>query len=183
MAAGALPRRSLSGVLVAGAIAAGKTTVAELLAHDIDADLVKVRVALAEVLRISERDRTQLQERGADLDKRTNGRWLLEYLELQLEQSNSSVVVDSLRTKRQTIPILEHHPSMYLVYLDARLATRSARFNESRGLDPVKSSMAFAEAMRHPTETGVTQLRDMAHLVIDTDDLSPQAVVAEVRGR
>jgi cytidylate kinase len=166
-------------LLVAGAIASGKSTIARYLAAELSGDVVRVREALAEVLGVKGTDRQALQQQGADLDRRTNGRWLLDYLELRFE-STETLVVDSMRTRRQTVPILEHTPSSFLVYLDATAETRFRRFEEAKWSDPVKRSLPFTEAMRHQTELDVVELRPMAHIVVETDDLDPTTTTSEV---
>lgn len=141
---------------------------------------MRVREALSKVLAISVNDRNRLQQEGAALDRRTNGRWLAEFL-LETQDVQQELVVDSVRTERQTIPILERVPGAFLAYLEASSETRRRRFDESAAADPVKRSMAFAEAMSHPTEQEVTRLRGHANIIIETDDLTADAVVAEIQ--
>lgn len=166
-------------VLIAGEIASGKSTVASMCADQTGGELVQVRHALARVLGVTNPNRRLLQEEGAALDRRTGGRWLLEYLQERLEVS-SILVVDSMRTRRQTLPVLERLPDATLVYLDARPSTRRERFARSAFHDPVKRSMPFAMAMQHPTEVEVRTLRALAHLIITTDDLDAAGVVTEI---
>jgi hypothetical protein len=166
-------------VLVAGAIAVGKTATAIELAHVLQARLVLVRQALADVLGISPDDRAELQRRGADLDQRTAGRWLRDYLDEAAETADTTVV-DSLRTRRQTLPILESRPDSRLLYLDAHEETRRRRYLLAASTDPVKASLPFDAAMRHPTERQVTELRPLAHLVIETDEIRVPDVAREV---
>lgn len=95
-------------VLIAGQMGVGKTTVANLLASEINAVRVSVRQALAEVLGLGEAggDRRTLQEQGSRLDRRTRGRWLADFLTERMEREED-IVVDSVRTKRQCLPVLE----------------------------------------------------------------------------
>lgn len=165
-------------VLLSGAIGVGKSAIARRLESRHSFQVVSVRNALAEILSIDPNDRTRLQERGADLDRRTSGRWLYEYLAYRLESTR--VVVDSMRTRRQTVPVLELVEGSFLVYLDARVGTRQERFQLSAREDLAKRSLSFAEAMRHPTETEVVALRAMSQLVIETDGLTVDEVVAEI---
>jgi shikimate kinase len=165
-------------VLLAGEIAVGKSSVGTALGERIGGSTVRVREALAEVVGVKSPDRATLQEQGAQLDQRTNGRWLLEYIERR--RSATPLVVDSLRTRRQTVPILEQVNGSRLVYLHADWRIRQERFNASREADPVKHSMGFDEAMRHPTEVEVRGLRPLAHVVIETDRLTVDQVVAEL---
>lgn len=169
----------MTALLISGEIATGKTAVAVQLADVTVARLVKVREALGEVLGIDARDRLTLQVQGADLDRRTNGRWLRDYIR-DRHEPNAQLVIDALRTRRQTVPILEGIVDSRLIYLEAHEETRRHRYAEAAATDPVKASLDFDTAMHHPTETEVRLLRPMAHLVIATDDLSVAAVVSEI---
>lgn len=166
-------------VLVSGPIATGKTAVANALVESLDADLLRVREVLGTVLGLNGRDRRTLQEQGADLDKRTGGRWLLDYID-DHHRPNKAVVVDALRTRRQTAPILEGFVDSRLVYLEAHEETRRRRYAIGAASDPVKASVGLDTAMHHPTEAEVRLLRPMAHVVIATDALGINEVAAEV---
>jgi cytidylate kinase len=162
-------------LLVSGAIAVGKTACASELSRLLSARLVTVRVALADVLGVDARDRRTLQRLGADLDKRTAGRWLKEYIE-EHREPDSSVVVDSLRTLRQTVPLMDFYVDARLVYLEAHEETRRQRYAEASPTDPVKASVGFDLAMHHVTEQEVVALRSMADVVVETDELDPSQV-------
>jgi RNase adaptor protein for sRNA GlmZ degradation len=96
----------------------------------------------------------------------------VDYLVERLDTDARPLVVDSLRTVRQTEPLLLHVPGACLIYLDAHAATRRQRYGAASESDPVKRSAPFDEAMNHPTEQQVIELRSLADLVIDTDDLA-----------
>lgn len=164
-------------ILIAGPIAVGKSAVANELAAQRPTTLIRAREALAAVLGIGPDDRQRLQALGADLDARTAGRWMRDYIQEQHEPG-TSLVVDSLRTRLQTIPVLDSLVDSRLVYLQAHEETRRARYATASAHDPVKASVPYDTAMHHPTETGVGELVPLAHLVVETDDLD----VAEVAG-
>ncbi len=166
-------------LLIAGEIGAGKTTIAELLAHIEGGEVVRVRQALVEVLGLRNPDRKTLQEEGAALDQRTNGAWLVDFLFERL--AGSIVLVDSMRTERQTLPVLNHVPDAHLVYLQASVSTRRRRFSEAAANDPVKRFTSFERAMQHPTEQEVQKLRTIAEVVLETDEMTPEEVVSEVQ--
>jgi hypothetical protein len=167
---------------MSGRIATGKTAVAVELARRNQATLVRVRAALAEMTGADPDDRAQLQMRGSDLDTRTAGRWLFEYVADRTE-ANSLVVVDSVRTRRQTLPILERIVDSRLYFLEAPEATRRQRYTEASLMDPLKASVPFDTAMNHPTEVQVVDLVPLADQVIETDSLSVDAVVDEIQGQ
>jgi dephospho-CoA kinase len=170
----------MSCLLIAGAIASGKTTTARLLADQTGARLIQIRDALSQVLALPNADRRQLQEGGRELDRRTAGRWLVEYLS-EVGDVGDDLVVDSVRTERQTVPVLRELAETKLIYLEASASTRRARFERAAATDELKRSRVFDQAMRYVTETEVTKLRSMADVTIETDDLRPQLIVQEIR--
>lgn len=166
-------------LLMSGAIATGKTAAAAEIARLQPTQLIKVRDALAELLGLEPRDRLTLQRRGADLDRRTAGRWLRDYIQ-EHRQPGVFIVIDALRTEQQTLPILESLTDSRLVFLEAHETTRRARYAQGAKSDPVKASVNFETAMHHVTETEVQRLRAMAHVVVETDELDPSSVAEEV---
>jgi adenylosuccinate synthase len=169
----------MSVLLISGAIATGKTAVAEAVAARLHGEVLKVRLALGEVLGMDPTDRRTLQRRGADLDRRTSGRWLRDYI-LERHRPGLVTVVDSVRTELQTIPILDSLADSRLVYLEAHESTRRSRYGRAASTDSLKRSIDFDAAMHHPTEALVTRLRPMAHQVIATDDLDVETIASIV---
>jgi predicted kinase len=167
-------------LLIGGQIASGKTALANSLVDSAPCELIRVRQALQQVLGGAKWDRQRLQREGAALDARTRGRWLLAYLREQTELGGRWVV-DAVRTRRQVEPVLDNLTGSKLVYLRAHESTRRQRYTRGQATDPVKRSVSFDEAMRHSTEQGVHVLAEMAHLVIDTDDLTLEEMCGSVR--
>lgn len=165
-------------VLVAGTIAVGKTAFAAELSQRLQIRHISVRAALLEVLGTASMTRAELQSQGADLDRRTAGRWLLNYVSEQSEDT-PGIVIDSIRTRRQAQPLLNTLPNSVLVYLDAHPSTRRERYAAAAPTDPLKAAVPFDEAMSHPTEHEVVNLMPLAHLTIETDDLTVAEVVRE----
>lgn len=173
------PDARRSCVVISGQIACGKTTLAKNLADAHGYIFVPVRNALMEILGGTEWSRSRLQKEGANLDKRTSGRWLLHYVQRELETAGR-LVVDSGRTRRQVEPILEEINESRLVFLDASEEARRQRYHLAARTDPIKRNVPFAEAMNHDTERRATDLKSMAHVVVDTDGLGPEVVLREV---
>lgn len=126
-------------------------------------------------------ERSSLQAIGQSIDQRTNGRWLAYALLEQLEGNDGLLVVDAVRTVRQTLPALEAVVGSRLVYLDASEQTRRRRYSESAKIDVVKAHSDFDISQRHQTERNVPALKPLAHLVIETDDLSLDTTCDEIR--
>lgn len=163
-------------VLLSGGIAVGKSTVGQLLAAQTGGQLVRVRAALAERAGVDENDRRLLQREGAELDRRTAGRWLLDYL-LESRRDSELVVVDAMRTRRQTLPVLEHAADAHLVHLSAHSSTRRHRYQDAARTDRLKANLPYEMAVAHETERSADEIRDLAELVIETDDLTAQQTV------
>jgi shikimate kinase len=171
-------------VLIGGPIAVGKTSLAEGLSASLPADVVKVRIALSEVTGVPVTDRRRLQTEGAAFDRRTGGRWLLNYLEENAPaDSDRHVVVDALRTVRQTEPILVGLSKSVLVYLSCNEEERAHRYSRGALTDPLKRRMNFHESMRHETEARAAELASLAHIVIETDALTAPEVLSEALKR
>jgi len=165
-------------VLVGGQIAAGKTSAASGVATRGGAELILVRQALEQILGGANWDRRRLQQEGADLDRRSNGKWLLDFIVAGSDRRNR-VVVDAARTRRQVEPILEAGVGARLIFLVASETTRRARYALAQATDSVKRSTPFDAAMSHETEREAATLRAMADIVIETDDLAIAGVVDE----
>ncbi|HZN13646.1 MAG TPA: hypothetical protein VFB78_05215 [Acidimicrobiales bacterium] len=165
-------------VLIAGQIASGKTRLGAELARDGGAQLIVVRSAIQAIMGGAGWDRRRLQVEGAALDRRTNGRWLLEYVETSWEASGR-LVVDAARTRRQVEPILDRHVGARLVFLEASEVTRRRRYAQAQAEDAVKRALSFDDAMAHVTESDALALAAMAHFVIETDDLDSTEVADE----
>jgi adenosyl cobinamide kinase/adenosyl cobinamide phosphate guanylyltransferase len=163
-------------ILISGGIAVGKSTTAEALSTAVGARVVRVRLALAEILDLDGQDRDALQKQGAALDRRTQGRWLLHYLE-ERKAPGEIVIVDALRTRRQTLPVLDVLPNTHLVHLVASESVRRHRYDLAAASDRLKASVPFDVATAHETERAADEVRDLAELVLLTDELSVDETV------
>ena len=165
-------------ILISGEIASGKTTLAQGLGVAWPGEVVSVRQILIQALGHKAGDRLALQREGRELDLRTKGAWLAE--ELSQRYSSERVIVDSLRTRRQTTRVLEECAHSRLVFVDAPESVRRVWYARSARTDEVKASIPFEMAMAHATEREARDLRAMADLVIRSDDYSPPALAGAV---
>lgn len=166
--------------MIGGAIAVGKTSIADELARQTGGVRVGVRAALADILQVDINDRKRLQFGGADLDRRTSGRWLHDYLAANMKPGTVTIV-DSVRTVRQTEPVLAGIEDSRLVFLRAEESTRRIRYGLAD--DRLKRSLSFDDAVSHPTERRVDRLRVLADVVLDTDAATPAEVAEEICSR
>lgn len=166
-------------VALSGGIAVGKTVTAELLAVQYGGTHLRVRQALADTAHVDITDRLALQREGASLDVRTNGTWLADFINEHLPD-DGLVIVDSIRTRRQGRPLLDRLADAHLVYLQAHPATRRIRYNLGAEQDSLKASVPFDAATAHETEVHADEVRDLAELTLDTDDLEVSAVAQAI---
>jgi len=166
-------------LLLAGPIAAGKTTVASSLAGRTGVQVLRVREELAARLGVNTRDRSTMQAAGRAPDTETQGRWLADSIAAR-NPGAAGVIVDSLRTPLQARPILERFDGSVLIYLDADERTRRSRYQLGAVADPMKASADFSAALAHETETLVRSLEPLARLSVDTSNLSVDQVVDRI---
>ena len=157
-------------VLLSGPIAAGKTTLGQLLADRLGFCIVSTRELLAQGVQ----DRRSLQATGADRDKSTAGRWVRDGL-VQIQRQSSreiSLVVDSVRIPEQIHWVRETFgTSVKHVHLNASLEALSCRYGSKN------EGYQYNEIRNDSIEGTVDNLGRYADLVIDTTDLCPEAVL------
>ena len=160
-------------VLFSGPIAAGKTTLSQLLADRLGFCIVSTR----ELLTQGVQDRRSLQATGADRDKSTAGKWVRDGLVKIQRQSlkEISLVVDSVRVPEQIHWVRETFgTSVKHVHLNASLEALSSRYSSKN------EGYQYDEIRKDPIEGTVESLGRYADLVIDTTDLCPEAVLSHV---
>ena len=171
-------------MVLSGAVASGKSTLAQSLVDRFQF----VRVRTHELIRALKTDvpleRKSLQEAGEALDRETGGTWLSQMLETRLgkEQQHASVVVDSVRIKGQIDALREAYgPIVTHVHLTAPLEDLAERYL-TRTSD-LAAQPPYDEVRADPTEAQVETLRDCADVVIDTRRSRPDDVFARVASR
>lgn len=155
--------------MLSGGIAVGKSSAASLAANETSATVLSARETLRARLALREDQRKLMQDRGADLDAATGGAWLVEPV---LDLRVPVVIVDAVRTLQQVLAFRASFEDVWLVYFTASLETRASRYEGAASDDEMKRGTAFAEAIEHPTERGVSALEALADLTVDTDHAS-----------
>lgn len=158
-------------ILLSGQIASGKSTLSNGLSERYKMSIFKTSNYLKQTLESEEHaSRKVLQEAGDQLDKATDGRWVLDELKrwVSNDKAHEGVVVDSVRIKEQIEPIKRHFwPNVTHIHLTAPKEDLIERFRtrQSEGLDPGSN---YDEIKQNQTERQIEELSDLADLVIDT---------------
>jgi len=162
-------------VLLSGQIASGKSTVCNGLRDDHGFFIVSTRGILEDLAqeRHSERERRErgfLQGFGRNLDKTTNGKWVLQRTQHLVNQHNR-IIIDSARIQSQITAFREAYgQSVVHIHLHADEAWRKRRFIDRALHCDFKSQeeagAKFDQYAADPTETGVYNLKENADLVI-----------------
>ena len=145
---------------ISGPVAAGKTTVAQMLASQ-GFEYCRFSQILADKLRRDgqSQNRQSLQELGASLHQSAFGqRWLQNELANRVK-SKKKIVIDGLRhpedhaflTERWGIPVVH-------LRIDATIDVRKMRFLKIEKAEPAE----FLEAEQHPAEVNVSRLKNLA---------------------
>lgn len=168
-------------VVLSGEIGAGKSTLATNLAQNFGFKILKTRDALLSYSKkfkkqSHEDDRMFLQRVGEQMDKRTNGQWVVEFFQKSI-LDNDKTIIDSLRIQEQIDTFRQSfgYQKVIHVYLNASGRSLEIRHFERNNLpfDDLPSIHEYTLYKANPTEQKVKELLKDADLVIDTDKLSP----------
>jgi len=168
-------------VVLSGEIGAGKSTLATNLAQNFGFKILKTRDALRFYSKhfkkqSHEDERMFLQRVGEQMDKRTNGLWVVEFFQKCILE-NDKTILDSLRIQEQIESFRQSfgYQNVIHVYLNASERTLEIRHFERNQLplDDLQSIQEYKLYKSNPTEHKVKELIKDADLVIDTDRLSP----------
>ncbi|MDX6479700.1 MAG: adenylosuccinate synthase, partial [Gaiellaceae bacterium] len=158
----------LSLVVLSGAVATGKTTLAEDLVARYDASRIGSHELLVARLPAGvPRDRVSLQAFGEQLDQKTGGRWLADDVAVTTSRlpEDAIVVVDSARILGQIEAMRRAFGRRVThVHLYAPVDELRRRYGRRRGRD----LPSYDEVRRNPTEAAIDSLIEEADVVIDT---------------
>lgn len=171
-------------VLISGEIAAGKTTVCQLLVNDYAFARVGTGSFLQNVA--AKRgiiDRDALKNIGDTLDIETQGRWVFDlFVEEEARRPNHALwLVDSVRRDFQIPWFTARFASTLHVHLTVSEDVARERYESRRkaGGDYSKQT-SFEEAKAGPTEQQVATLGPISNLCISMDASSPANAAAMV---
>lgn len=168
---------ALTVVVLTGAVAAGKTSLAQRLNERYGAQVVKSRDLLVRMLRESDNPaRTKLQEFGQELDRNTAGHWLADAVSIASSTYGGEglIVVDAARTLDQLASLREAFGRRVV---HVHLATPSAELERRyEGRNRERAEPEYAAVRADPLEASVDQLSRDADVVIDTARSTPDDV-------
>lgn len=166
-------------ILVSGAIASGKTSVARAVGQFLDQDVWSFGdVIRSEASRLGlPRTRGDLQELGASLHDQLGPRGLADLL---LDQASGPAVIEGIRHVSVLCALRERCVPSLAVFVDASTASRDDRFASRSRLGDSASTLEVASG--HSVESEVALLRSASDFIVDSDSLDPaSAALAIVR--
>lgn len=157
-----------SVVVLSGAVATGKSTLADELVGRFDAQPISSHKLLVTRLGKGARpDRTVLQDFGDALDAETGGRWLADDVGVATSRftDDALVVVDSARILGQVEALRRAFGRRVThVHLFAPVDELARRYRRRRRRD----LPSYDHVRRNPTEAAIDSMMDEADVVIDT---------------
>jgi adenylosuccinate synthase len=164
-------------VLVSGPIAAGKTTISNLLADRHQFRIVSTRELIKSASGEALHERLATQRAGDSLDRKTKGAWILRGL--RDVPQDASIVVDALRAKLQIDEVRKAFgPRVTHVHLTASPDVLQARYEKRASAQGERTP--YAAAKRNATERKVEQLAKEADVLINTERASPDDVLVRL---
>jgi adenylosuccinate synthase len=178
-------------VLLSGRVASGKTTLWQQLISNFPGESIHVlktkdlirELASKKLGRELPAERRTLQDFGDQLDRDTDGKWVLDALISLVNkhittEASPIFVVDAVRILRQVRAIREAYGySVKHIHLKApehELATRyKHRTSDLRELKSLK------DVVKNPTEAAVHELEKSADIVVDTQACTPSDVLVK----
>ncbi len=179
-------------VALSGPIASGKTTLATGLAEAYGAAVLSTRTLLQTRFETERgaalNDRQGLQEFGQVLDEATDGTWLADDVQPELERQGEHgiLVIDAARIKGQ-LDALRQRYGRKVWHVHVRSSNReelARRYSEkARRGAPIREFDSYDEALENRTEAGVPDLERLADVVLDTHRNTPADVVVRCAAR
>ncbi len=165
-------------VILTGRIASGKSTICDGLQREFGFKIVSTRELLEAVAKKRNKgalidDRGFLQKFGQELDKETQGKWVLQEVQ-HILQVEDRVLIDSLRIQDQIDSFRNAYGyAVSHIHAHAEDDWRLKRYCErskEKGVTETDATKKFYEYASDPTEKGVSNFINNADLVIYSAD-------------
>ena len=173
--------KPLQIVVLSGAVASGKSTLANTLADRKRGVIIKTRDLILERLPRTKVERASLQRAGEKLDQADGGLWVQEALARLVEKHQRQndtcrfFVIDSVRIRgqiegiRQAFPAFTHH-----IHLEAPNEELAQRF--AARADVTDGNTTYDDVLKNKTERNIGDLSELADIVVNTARCSAEEV-------
>ena len=171
-------------ILLSGPVASGKSMLAGRLSDRFNMKLLRTSSLLRAMMTESNgRSRIALQDLGDELDRRTQGRWVLDSLRqlFQRESINTNIVVDSVKIQEQIEAIRDVYGSLVThIHMTAPLDVLTIRYENRQDSAPAAEHLRYWDVRRNQTESIVDDLGAVADVVIDSNRCTEEDVLVRV---
>ena len=171
-------------ILLSGPIASGKSVLARRLSDGFNMKQLRTSDLLRSTMEGTERpSRAALQQKGDELDRLTQGKWVLDGVSRLLgsESARTSVVVDSVKIQEQIDAIRDSYGSLVThIHLTAPVDVLTARYNIGQDVSSYEEFSSYQEVRSNETENLVDALGDAADVVIDSNRCTEGDVLIRV---
>jgi adenylosuccinate synthase len=169
-------------ILLSGGVSSGKTTLSDELHRRFGLEVLKTKEVIKTLARKKlgrelEANRRAMQLFGEKLDRQTGGTWVCDAVKKLVRGPNQILVVDAVRIKQQIRAVRRAYGfSVVHIHLRAPRRVLAERY-ENRGNTELRELRSYSDVGSNPTEAHVTELEDVADVVIDTDTSRPEDVL------
>jgi adenylosuccinate synthase len=176
-------------LVLSGEICAGKTTLANQLVEKFNFKTCKTRDGVqyfaSKKFKGVTPDRVTLQKFGEQLDKKTEGKWVLDYFQHLFSSEfneHSFFLIDSVRIFNQIKKLRSAYSYVvYHIHLRAQSESLEERFYKRNEFSDIANSKERYKLLKQDTtEAKVNELENEADLIIDTDRCNAQDVLVRV---
>ena len=171
-------------ILLSGAVASGKSMLANQLANRFNMKLLRTSAVLrAKMAKSDEPGRIALQDFGDELDQSTSGAWVLDSLRqmLEAEATSTNVVVDSVKIQAQIDAIRDLYGSLVThIHMTAPLDVLTSRYESRESSSHRAEQLTYPDVRSNQTESLVDGLSEIADVVIDSNRCTEEDVLVRV---
>lgn len=157
-------------VLLSGSVSSGKSTLAERLKGQFGFELIKTWQLLHHLHPDVPLDRQSLQDLGEELDRKTNGEWVVRGLQHYVNQHDADalIIVDAVRILDQIKAVRRGYGAIVKhIHLSAPQEVLEKRYSKRKRHD-IKELASYEEVLKSETERNVPDLAGKADIDVDT---------------